>query len=104
MQTEMASQAILARLKSMSDEDPPAVSLSQIKLWVMPQKGEHDHDYSFNQSYFETLLAQAVSDLLAKGYIASSLHDGVEDGDAQIFFLTKKGSLHLDELEASAGQ
>src|ERR671931_1381844 len=88
-QTEIVSQTILARL---ADKAPSAVSMSQIKMWVMPQEGEHDHDYNINQSYFETLLHQTIIELLAKGYIASSVHDGIEDGDAKMFSLTVKGA------------
>lgn len=102
MQTEIASQTILARLKSVSGESPPAVSLTQIRMWVVPQKGEHDHDYSINQSYFEALLRQTISDLLASGYIASSVHDGIEDGDARMFSLTGKGARYVEELAAAS--
>ncbi len=102
MQTEIASQTILARLVSMSDEGPSAVSMSQIRMWVMPQKGEHDQDCSINQNYFETLISQTMSDLLAKGYIASSLHDSIEDGDARMFSLTVKGARYVEELAAAS--
>ncbi len=71
--------------------------MSQIKMWVVPQKGEHDHDYSINQSYFEALLNKTIGELLAKGYIASSVHDAVEDGDAQMFSLTDKGTKYVEE-------
>ena len=77
MQMEIASQTILARLKSLSDEGSSAVSLNQIKMWVVPQMGEQDQEYDINQNYFATLLHQTIIYLLAKGYIASSLNDGV---------------------------
>jgi hypothetical protein len=102
MQTEIASQTILARLASMPGEGPSAVSLSQIKMWVVPQKGEHDHDYSINPNYFEALLRQTVGDLLAKGYITSSVREGIEDGDAQMLSLTVKGVRYLEDLAAAS--
>jgi hypothetical protein len=86
----------------MSGEGPSAVSMSQIKMWVVPQKGEHDHDYSINPSYFEALLRQTMGDLLAKGYLASSLHDDIEDGDAQMFSLTIKGARYVEKLAATS--
>lgn len=100
MQTEIAS-TILARLASVSGGSPPAVSLTQIRMWVMPQKGEHDHNYSINQSYFEALLRQTISDLLASGYISYSVHEGIEDGDARVFSLTGKGARYVEELVAA---
>lgn len=102
MQTEIASRTILARLDNMSGEDSPAVSLSQIRMWVLPQTGEQDYDYSINQSYFESMLRQAMSDLLAGGYIASSVRDGIDDGDARVFSLTLKGSRYVEELAAAS--
>ena len=104
MQMEIASQTILARLKSSSDEGSSAVSLNQIKMWVVPQMGEQDQEYDINPNYFATLLHQTIIDLLAKGYIASSLNDGIEDGDAQMFSLTVKGARHVDELVAASGE
>jgi len=104
MQMEIASQTILARLKSLSDEGSSAVSLNQIKMWVVPQMGEQDQEYDINQNYFATLLHQTIIDLLAKGYIASSLNDGIEDGDDQTFSLTVKGARHVDELVAASGE
>ena len=101
MQTEIASQTILAHLKSVSGDrniNRSTVSMGQIKLWLVPQKAEHDSDYDINQKYFEMLLRQSLSDLLEKGYIASSVHDSVEDGDARAFSLTKKGEKYIEEL------
>jgi hypothetical protein len=100
MQTEIASQTILTHLKSVPDDAAP-VSMGQIKLWLVPQKAEHDSDYDINQKYFEMLLRQSLSDLLEKGYIASSVHDGAEDGDARAFSLTQKGEKYIEELAAS---
>ena len=102
MQMEIASQTILARLKSLSDEGSSAVSLNQIEMWVVPQMGEQDQEYDINQNYFATLLHQTIIDLLAKGYIASSLYDGVEDGDVQMFSLIVKGARHVEELVAAS--
>lgn len=100
MQTEIASQVILANLKSASDgpEGPSAVSINQIRMWLVPQKAEHDHDYDINCNYFEEMLRQAMRDLMAKGYVTSSVHDGVEDGDAQMFSLTQEGARYVEEL------
>lgn len=103
MQTEIVSHTVLARMKSVSAEDP-AVSLTQIRMWVLPQKGEQDHDYSINQSYFEALLQQTISDLLANGYIASSLSDSIDDGDARMFSLTLKGARYVEELAAASAE
>ena len=91
MQMEIASQTILARLKSLSDEGSSAVSLNQIKMWVVPQMGEQDQEYDINQNYFATLLHQTIIDLLAKGHIASSLYDGVEDGGCPDVFSNSQG-------------
>jgi len=43
--------------------------------------GEEDQEYDMNQIYFATLINQTIIDLLAKGYITSSLYNGIEDGD-----------------------
>jgi hypothetical protein len=96
------AKAILARLRGESGEGLPAVSLSQIRMWVVPQKGEHDHDYSINQNYFETLLMQVMNDLLANGYVDSSVRDGIEDGDSKVFYLTDKGATYVEELAAAS--
>jgi hypothetical protein len=89
-------------MKSVSGEDLPAVSMTQIRMWVVPQKGEQDHDYSINQGYFEALLRQTLSDLLARGYIASSVRDGIDDGDARVFSLTAKGARYVEELATAS--
>ena len=98
---EIVSQTILVRLADMLGEGPSAISLNQIKMWVVPQMGEHDHDYILNQNYFETLLSEIIRDLIAEGYIVSSLHDGIEDGDAQMFSLTTKGTRYVEDLAAA---
>jgi len=69
-----------------------------------PQMGEQDQEYDINRNYFATLLHQTIIDLLAKGYIASSLYDGVEDGDVQMFSLIVKGARHVEELVAASVQ
>ena len=69
-----------------------------------PQMVEQDQEYDINRNYFATLLHQTIIDLLAKGYIASSLNDGVEDGDARIFSLKVKGTRHVEELVAANGE
>jgi hypothetical protein len=58
MQAEIASRTILARLKCMSGEDQPAVSLSQIRMWVLPQKGEQDYDYS-REAWFQSCVSSS---------------------------------------------
>ena len=64
--------------------------------------GEQDQECDINRNYFATLLHQTIIDLLAKGYIASSLYDGVEDGDVQMFSLIVKGARHVEELVATS--
>ena len=73
----------------MLDEGSLSVSLNQIKMWVMPQMGEEDP------------VQPAIIDLLAKGYITSSLYNGIEDGDDQMFRLTVKGGKCVEELIAA---
>jgi hypothetical protein len=93
MQTEIASHTILAQMKIAS-----GVSFGQLRLWLEPQKAEHNSDYDVNQKYFGTLLGKTLNHL-HKGYIASSVHDSVEDGDAYAFSLTQKGSKYIQEFE-----
>jgi len=64
--------------------------------------GEQDQECDINRNYFATLLHQTIIDLLAKGYIVSSLYDGIEDGDAQISSLMVKGARHVEELVAAS--
>ncbi|MCI0559029.1 MAG: hypothetical protein MN733_11075 [Nitrososphaera sp.] len=102
MQTEVASQMILANLKSAGADkkgDPPAVvSLGQIKMWLIPQKSEHDLDYDINRNYFENLLRHTLNELIAGGYITAIINESIEDGDPEFFSLTQKGSDYVDEL------
>ena len=63
--------------------------------------GEEDQEYDINKIYFATLFNQAIIDLLAKGYITSSLYNGIEDGDDQMFRLTVKGGKCVEELIAA---
>jgi hypothetical protein len=100
MQTELASQTILAQLTASSE---PQVSMGQMKVWFTPQKAEHDDDYSINPGYFEGLLRQTVRELLKEGYLESSARD-IEDGDAQVFCLTEKGKNYVQELLASTAE
>jgi len=95
MQTEIASQTILARMKN---TDLSEISFAQLGLWIMPQKAEQDRDYDIHKKYFEVLLLETLSDLLKKGYVSSSVRDGVEDGDARAFSLTQKGSMYIEEF------
>jgi hypothetical protein len=92
METEPAAQVILANLQGRG------ASLGQIRMWLVPQKPEHDNDYSINKGYFEMLIREALRDLVSKGYVKSSLPDGVEDGDAQVFTLTESGIQRVAEL------
>jgi hypothetical protein len=103
MHKEIASQMILSQLMSLSigtDEDDAvySVSLNQIKMWIIPQKAEHDDKYDINRGYFELLVQQTLHDLITNGYIKSSYReDAEEDGDGQLFSLTEKGMKYLGE-------
>ena len=102
METESASRAILSNLHAGFGSG--GASMAQIKMWLVPQKAEHEHDYDINKGYFELLLKHALRDLMQEGYVRSTLPDGVEDGDAQTFFLTEKGARRVKELAAQAEQ
>jgi hypothetical protein len=102
METEPASRAILGNLHAFSGSQ--GVSLAQIRMWLIPQKAEHESDYTINKGYFEMVAKEAVRDLLEQGHIRSTLPDGVEDSDAQTFFLTDKGKKYVEELTAQAEQ
>jgi hypothetical protein len=102
MQTEIASEIILTNLKNIAKEraaDPSATvaSLNQIRMWLIPQKSENDSEYDINRNYFETLAQQTLGELLEKGLIATAILEGVEDGDAHVFSLTRKGEEHVEE-------
>lgn len=97
METEPAAQAILSNLLQGSK----SASMGQIKMWLVPQKAEHEYDYNINKGYFEMLIREALKDLLSKGYVRSSLPDGAEGGDAQVFTLTDKGISRVEELAKS---
>lgn len=98
MEIEPASRAILSNLTRGSE----GASLAQIRMWLVPQKAEHEYGYNINKGYFEILIREALRDLLSKGYVRSSLPDGIEDGDAQVFSLTEEGMKHIDELAKQA--
>ena len=98
METESAAQVILANLQGRG------ASMGQIRMWLVPQKAEHEHDYNINKGYFEMLIREALKDLLSKGYVRSSLPDGVEDGDAQVFTLTDSGTRRVQELVKSQAE
>lgn len=102
METESASRVILANLHAGSGST--GASLAQIKMWLLPQKTEHESYYDINKGYFELLMKYALRDLLHDGYVRSTLPGGVEDGDAQLFSLTEKGAERVDELAAQAEQ
>jgi hypothetical protein len=103
MQKEIASQMILSQLMSLSigtDEDDTvySVSLNQIKMWIIPQKAEHDDKYDINRGYFELLVQQTLHDLIINGYVKSwYCEETEEDGDGQLFSLTEKGMKYLEE-------
>ncbi|SRR5579884_1568446 len=94
MQEETVSNIIMARMMmnasgSRQNENP--VSMSQIKMWLVPQKAEQDDHYDINSSYFELVIQQAIKDLVSRGYVESTSHDGIEDGGAQMFYITEAG-------------
>ncbi len=97
MQTELASQLILERLDASSERH---ATMSQMKMWFIPQKSENEDNYSINPKYFEAVLVKAVGFLLEKGYVISTLPDGVEDGDVQLFSLTDDGKRYLEQHQA----
>lgn len=102
MQKEIASQMILSQLMSLSvgtdeDDNSHSVSLNQIKMWIIPQKAEHDDKYDINRGYFELLVQQTLHDLIIYGYVKSSYRDEAEDEDGQVFSLTEKGMKYLEE-------
>ena len=103
MQKEIASQMILSQLMSLGigtgeDDTVYSVSLNQIKMWIIPQKAEHDDKYDINRGYFELLVQQTMRDLITNGYIKSSYHDEAEDGDGMVYSLTEKGAKYLEEM------
>ena len=108
METESASRAILANLhagygsSSQTSTTTAGASLAQIRMWLVPQKAEHENDYDINRGYFELLLKHALQDLLQQGYVHSTLPGGMEDADAQTFSLTEKGAERVEELAAQA--
>jgi hypothetical protein len=107
MQKEIASQMILSQLMSLSigtreDDTVYSVSLNQIKMWIIPQKAEHDDKYDINRGYFELLVQQTLHDLIINGYVKSWYREETEeDGDGQLFSLTEKGMKYLEEKIAA---
>jgi hypothetical protein len=100
MQKEIVSQIILSRLMRLpfnNKDDSDSVSLNQIKMWIMPQKAEHNDNYDINHGYFELLVYQTLQDLLRNGYIKSSCHDEAEYGEGQTYSLTEEGVNYLEE-------
>ncbi|MEW5840099.1 hypothetical protein [Nitrososphaera sp.] len=95
MEMGPATRSILANLHGTH-----GASLAQIKMWLVPQKAEHEHDYDINRGYFEMLADLALRELMQGGYVQSTLPDGMEDGDAQVFSLTEKGTSYLEQLVA----
>lgn len=94
-ETESASVAILGNLHSLGKQ---GASLAQIRMWLVPQKAENEHDYNINRGYFEMLLTDTLRSLMQQGYVKSTLPDGMEDGDAQLFSLTDRGARRVEEL------
>jgi hypothetical protein len=72
------------------------MSVNQIKMWIIPQKAEHNDSYNINLGYFELLVKQALRDLLQKGYIKSSYRDEAEYGEGQMYS-TEEGVRYLEE-------
>jgi hypothetical protein len=101
MQKEIASRIILSRLMRLTfntnEDDTNSVSLDQIKMWIVPQKAEHNDNYNINHGYFELLVKQTLHDLLLNGYIKSSYHDEAEYGEGQTYSLTKNGVRYVEE-------
>jgi hypothetical protein len=95
MEADPASIAILGNLQSVGGQ---GASLAQMKMWLVPQKAENEHGYNINRGYFEMLLANTLRNLMQQGYVRSTLPDGMEDGDAQLFSLTDKGIRYLEEI------
>jgi predicted transcriptional regulator YheO len=101
MQKEIASQIILSHLMRLTvntnKDDINSVSLNQIKMWIIPQKAEHNDSYNINHGYFELLVKQALHDLLQNGYIKSSYLDEAEYGEGQMYSLTEEGVRYMEE-------
>lgn len=95
-----AAKIILDNLMHVADAN--GASLGQIRMWLVPQKAENEYDYNINRGYFELLLSEALRYLVDKGYVASSLPDGVDDGDVKHFSLTEKGAKYVQELAAAS--
>jgi hypothetical protein len=103
MQKEIPSRTILSQLMNLNistngGDNTHSVSLSQIKMWIIPQKAEHDDKYDINRGYFELLVQQTMRDLITNGYIKSSYRDEAEDGDGMVYSLTEKGAKYLEEM------
>jgi len=103
MQKEIPSRTILSQLMNLNistngGDHTHSVSLSQIKMWIIPQKAEHDDKYDINRGYFELLVQQTMRDLITNGYIKSSYRDEAEDGDGMVYSLTEKGAKYLEEM------
>jgi hypothetical protein len=103
MQKEIPSRTILSQLMNLNistngGDHTHSVSLSQIKMWIIPQKAEHDDKYDINRGYFELLVQQTMRDLITNGYIKSSYRDEAEDGDEMVYSLTEKGAKYLEEM------
>jgi hypothetical protein len=96
-----AARIILDNLMHVASRE--GASLGQIRMWLFPQKAENENDYNINRGYFEMMLSEALRHLVENGYVASSLPDGVDDGDVRHFSLTEKGVKYLQEL-AAAGE
>ena len=101
MQKEIASQIILSHLMrhtvNTNNDDTNSVSLNQIKMWIVPQKAEHNDNYNINHGYFELLVKQTLHDLQQNSYIKSSYHDEAEYGEGQMYSLTEEGVRYLEE-------
>ena len=79
-----------------------AVSLAQIKMWLVPQKAEHDLDYDINNGYFDGVMRRSLDELMKRGFIAFSSNEGIEYGEPEMFFLTDKGARHLEDLATAS--
>lgn len=99
MEIEPASRLLL----NLHGAGSQGATIAQMRMWLVPQKAEHENDYNINRGYFEMLLDRTLADLVENGYVQPSSPEGMEDGDAQTFSLTEKGARYVEEL-ASASQ
>jgi hypothetical protein len=99
MQREIAAQMILVHLLGMdktnqAEELSSFVGLNQIRMWIIPQKAEHDNEYDINRGYFEHVLDETLKDLVKNGLVDVYYKDD-EDGDGKMFALSAEGLKYI---------